>query len=337
MELDTRKIYYVYEWYNQDTGEIFYVGKGRGKRCQDRAPADRNRKFTEYIKTNPNCTYRKVFENLDEETACNEEDKRIKELKKQGWCSCNLTDRTSHRGVLYGEKNGFYGKKHSEESLKKMREANSNGRNAGENNSQYGISPKERMSPEVYERWLYKQQHNKNGDMNGRAMRITAFNKNERHEFSCILYCCNYLRERFNIKLKDDSMITRISECIRCGLQYKGFYFICNDDKFCINRKSKFSVSIHNDIFEKATKKSKELKTPLTSIILFLIEYSLKNKIRFSCDEKKAFGSKSKILRIPKTLFDEWSSYIQFLKVPRWSAINQLLNKFINGEIIYES
>lgn len=334
MELDKRKIYYVYEWYNVDTGEIFYVGKGRGNRCRDRAPADRNKLFIKYITDNRNCTYRKIYEGLDEDTACNLEDKRIKELKELGFCSCNLIDRTTHRGVLYGKDNGFYGKTHSEESIRKMREANLDGHNAGMNNSQYGISPQERMSPEVYERWLYKQQHNKDGDKNGRATPIVVYNDNERYEFSCILYCCDFLREKFGISLNDDSMICRISECIRCNLKYQGYYFDTLSENKNYIKKTKFSIFIRLNIVEQLKKQFNGIN--LSKLISDLIFYYNNNVIEVPKYFKQPKG-KQKTIRLEKSLYEKFYNKIKELNCCKSWIINCLLDKYCKGEINIES
>lgn len=82
-------MFYVYEWFNSKTGEIFYVGKGTGKRyLQTR---ERNELFKKYYKNNE-CESRiiKRFEN--ENDAFKYEHERICELKRKGQCSCNLDD-----------------------------------------------------------------------------------------------------------------------------------------------------------------------------------------------------------------------------------------------------
>lgn len=80
-------MFYVYEWYNIDTNEIFYVGKG----CRERYKqiTKRNKLFQEYYKNN-HCNSRiiKYFEK--EEDAFKYENERILELKEIGQCSCNL-------------------------------------------------------------------------------------------------------------------------------------------------------------------------------------------------------------------------------------------------------
>lgn len=333
MILDDRKIYYVYEWYNIDTGEIFYVGKGRGNRCRDRAPADRNKPFIKYINEH-NCTYRKIFENLDEDTACQLEDKRIKELKGKGQCICNLTNRTSHRGCLYGKDNGFYGKKHTAESLRKMSEANLNGRNAGENNSQYGVSPKERMSKDVYEGWLYKQQHNKDGDMNGRATNIYAYNDCEKLEFTCITYCAEYLREKNNITANLDTVRSRISECIRCKTAYYGYKFEMNDDKFNYNPKVKINVSIKMPLFEYISKFSKDKNISSSKAIEVLLKKYVESSYDIVKTDKKTI-SQNKTLRLNKNLFDAVSK--KDLGFGLSCIINNLIGMLVKGDISIEN
>lgn len=79
--------FYVYEWFNVKTSEIFYVGKGCNKRAT--SLSHRNKLFKKYISENQ-CDYRiaKHFENEDD--AFNYEHKRIIELKKIGQATCNL-------------------------------------------------------------------------------------------------------------------------------------------------------------------------------------------------------------------------------------------------------
>jgi len=55
--------FYVYEWYNVDTEEVFYVGKGSKKR-KDQIK-NRNKNFLTYIETH-NVLSRIVKDNLTE-------------------------------------------------------------------------------------------------------------------------------------------------------------------------------------------------------------------------------------------------------------------------------
>lgn len=80
-------MFYVYEWYNKNTGEIFYVGKG----CRNRVncTSQRNKPFTNYIKNN-DCSSRIIKHFDNEREAFEFEHKRICELKSINQCCCNL-------------------------------------------------------------------------------------------------------------------------------------------------------------------------------------------------------------------------------------------------------
>lgn len=79
-------MFYVYEWYIISTGEIFYVGKGSGKRYLVK---NRNYIFNSIV-ANEKCDVRiiKTFEN--EQDSFDYEDKRIKELWTIGEAKANL-------------------------------------------------------------------------------------------------------------------------------------------------------------------------------------------------------------------------------------------------------
>ena len=80
-------MFYVYEWFNTETGEVFYVGKGCRKRKGQ--ISQRNQRFKEYFSSNP-CENRivQLFDN--EQDAFAFENKRIVELKAVGQAQCNL-------------------------------------------------------------------------------------------------------------------------------------------------------------------------------------------------------------------------------------------------------
>ncbi|MCA1021624.1 hypothetical protein [Halobacillus litoralis] len=79
--------YYVYEWFNVESQEVFYVGKGKGDRYKN--TRGRNQYFSNYIRKH-NVDVRKIHEGLSEESAFNIEKELIAEYKKVGQCKTNL-------------------------------------------------------------------------------------------------------------------------------------------------------------------------------------------------------------------------------------------------------
>lgn len=76
----------IYEWYRIDTGEIFYVGKGKGTRYTQKK--NRSKMFRDYI-NKYNC-YRRIVKYFNtEEDAYKAEYERIKYLQSIGQCVCN--------------------------------------------------------------------------------------------------------------------------------------------------------------------------------------------------------------------------------------------------------
>lgn len=73
--MDENRDYYVYIWYIKNTNEIFYVGKGKGKRYKDLS--SRNKFFTDMYNSH-NCDVKKIYENLTEEEAFDKEAETIK-------------------------------------------------------------------------------------------------------------------------------------------------------------------------------------------------------------------------------------------------------------------
>jgi hypothetical protein len=83
--------FYVYEWYNNKTKEVFYVGKGTGERYKN--TKDRNEYFVNYYNKNKNdCKVRKIISNIKEDEAFVKEKEVILKYKEIGQCKCNLTD-----------------------------------------------------------------------------------------------------------------------------------------------------------------------------------------------------------------------------------------------------
>lgn len=81
--------FYVYEWFNTDTDEVFYVGKGSGNRYKIKN--GRNKYFLNYC-NKYKCKSRKIKEGLTEEEAFELEIKTIREYRLIGQCQCNLSN-----------------------------------------------------------------------------------------------------------------------------------------------------------------------------------------------------------------------------------------------------
>lgn len=111
-------VYYVYEWIRLDTNEPFYVGKGKGNRWKKLSRE--NSRFNRIVNKLP-VVVNILHDNLDEETANGLEVWYIREYRDViGYDLCNIAD--GGEGVaLFGEMNGFYNKKHTEETKNIMR------------------------------------------------------------------------------------------------------------------------------------------------------------------------------------------------------------------------
>lgn len=81
--------FYVYEWYNIDTNEVFYVGKGCKNRYKE--VKKRNKKFLEYYENNNvNVRIVKFFDDEDEAFAYEKE--LTDRYREKNQCKCNLID-----------------------------------------------------------------------------------------------------------------------------------------------------------------------------------------------------------------------------------------------------
>ena len=79
-------MFYVYEWFNTETNEVFYVGKGCNNRYKN--IAERNDDFKDYISKNPvDVRIVKYFEN--EQDSFDYEELLTRQYKDIGQCSCN--------------------------------------------------------------------------------------------------------------------------------------------------------------------------------------------------------------------------------------------------------
>lgn len=120
--------FYVYEWYIEETGEIFYVGKGKDNRVTSNK--DRN-EFFKNIKNKHKCNYRIVAKNLTEDEAYAYEKEYGLQLKSKGQArACYVLGKTDKfidkkirnkiSKTLKGNVPWNIGKKATEEQKKKM-------------------------------------------------------------------------------------------------------------------------------------------------------------------------------------------------------------------------
>jgi len=92
MQEQTENRFYVYEHLRSDTGAIFYVGKGTGKRCFVRSHHHRNEFWQRTEKKAGGFCIHIVAKNVDEELAFLIEQERIEQLRTIGIRLCNMTD-----------------------------------------------------------------------------------------------------------------------------------------------------------------------------------------------------------------------------------------------------
>jgi hypothetical protein len=218
-----KKQYYIYEWYIVETGEVFYIGKGNKTRYKD--TRNRNRIFNK-IRNDNICESRILENNLEEDSAYLKEKEKIAEYREKGWCKANFDDGGHPLAILAGSKN-----------------------------PQYGVSPRDRMSPEVYEGWLEKhrisnageknpnfgnrklsgfykenpdiakEKQSRKGDKNGRAKTVILYDldMNFVYEFSCARYCADFLIKNGYTKSKNP--VVNIYTAIAENKKYLSFYF----------------------------------------------------------------------------------------------------------------
>jgi group I intron endonuclease len=147
--------FYVYEHRRKDSGMVFYVGKGKGSRATNLN--NRNDYWNKVYNKAGGLAITYPVKNVDEELALLAEVELIDAYRRRGIRMVNVTDggegapgwipteetkrrigeANRHTPKARGERHGMYGKKHSEESLAKMREAQAT-REWGERHPFYG-------------------------------------------------------------------------------------------------------------------------------------------------------------------------------------------------------
>ena len=233
------KLWYVYEWYIVETGQVFYVGQGVDNRYK--TVKGRQNGFDEIYNSNK-CEVRKVYEDLTQQESWDLEKELIEKRRSEGHPLTN-----NHKGGRIigtsGKDNPAYGKVYSEDEIEARRQAN-----LGEKNPMYGISPRERMDEETYRRWREKQKANKIGEknpnygkhtlreryannpelakekqarcggVNGRAKKVTLYENGEYvNTFGCMKECAEYLIEIGSTKYTKATLIGKIAKAAKSG------------------------------------------------------------------------------------------------------------------------
>jgi len=220
---------------------VFYVGKGCGKRYKLSTKSVRSKHFLNY-KNKYNCDVRITHSNLKEEESFKLEKDTIEKYKSNNQCNCNYTNG--------GE--GISGYIHSQETKIKISETHK-----GELNSQFGVSPKERMG-DNYEDWLIKmsevkmgssnpnynndtlkikykenpdlalEKQSRKGIKNGMSTKIQLYDQNMNFlkEFDYIGLCCEYLHNNYGFSSNAEIVRLGIRRSIKNDVPYKNFKFI---------------------------------------------------------------------------------------------------------------
>lgn len=167
-----------------------------------------------------------------------------------------------HSKAMSGENNPMYGinvwDSFSEDKKERMRKEFSQ-RASGKNNPMYGVSPEERMDAETYKSWHDKivsrgksligennpnynnhtlhekvkdnpelriKYYSRPGSSNGRARKVSAYKDGKFLEtFDYMTLCAKWLKEILHSESNLLYLITKISNCAKKNVTYKGFSF----------------------------------------------------------------------------------------------------------------
>lgn len=220
--------YYVYIWYRVEDHHVFYVGKGKGERARLVSSTKRNEYFLNYF-NKYDSDYEIIKDNLTEHEAYVLENDLYQQYKANGECECNLADTSSCSGGpgLAGEANGMYGKTHTPEVCNLLSEINSDGRHKGANNSQYHVSPKDRMDSQTYNIWREKQHARKYGSTNPNAHPVLMVNvlTHEYLIFQATTECAKYLQDNLEDFANRYNTIEKLRYVIKHSNKTNATYF----------------------------------------------------------------------------------------------------------------
>lgn len=239
------KKYYVYLHIRNDNNKCFYVGKGHDNRAytsKGRSSLHKKiaSKYGYYVKI--------LKDGLTESEACDLEIKAIQSFVDKGFKLANNgykinEDEDFLVNHTIGGEDGCFRK--------------------GEENPMYGVSPKERMDHDTYEEWyrkthirlnnqfgennpnygndtlkkkletnpeLKKIYYSRPGSQNGRAVPVSVRDLDGNHiaDFNYIGECCQWLKEKLNLKTSINSLRSNMRIAINKNKPFHGFMFYEN-------------------------------------------------------------------------------------------------------------
>lgn len=221
IEKNKNNIYYVYEWFDVDSGYVFYVGKGKYNRASDLCR--RNNLFTTYYSTHQ-CDFRYIRKNMIEEEAYALEREIILHYKHISQCHCNIDDGGRRGGAMKGELNPMFGvspkERMDEKTYWQWRENHK--KIVGDKNPNYGNKKLSKIYKENKD--LAKVKQSRPRSKNGRAKQVLVIDidQNNIGVFNCVPDAADFLViNGFICKASYGSIYT----CISKNKPYKGFYF----------------------------------------------------------------------------------------------------------------
>ena len=124
----------------------------------------------------------------------------------------------------HGERNGMYKHIYSEETIQKMKDAKK-GKYIGEENPNYKnktLKNKLEENPEL--KLLY---YPRIGGQNGRSKKIFMINEYSGYieHFDYLLGCAKTLKDKFNLNIKETTIVDKIKKSIKCKSEYLGYRF----------------------------------------------------------------------------------------------------------------
>lgn len=219
------KIFYVYIWYIINTGEVFYVGKGKDKRYKN--ITKRNKYFLNMHRSH-NCDVKKIYENLTEKEAFDKEKEMIKWYREN--TNYRLTNQTDG-----GE--GISGYVYTQEQKELLSQKS-----------------KEMWNDEDFKNRMIELRHNEDGpyqskEFKEKISKLVSGEKNPNYQNYWSEEQKNRMSElrKFNGKSKgkNNPRATKII-CLENGEVFD--YITLAQEKYNVKNESSFSIALAEDV-----------------------------------------------------------------------------------------